>query len=108
MEKPGINRQGILGRLSRMAMTVLLLAAGCSDPAKNLDAKPEGARLTPRDVIRIAKREAEQQGIDLRKYEEPDTHYQSARAKTWSVYFGGKTTAGGKHFDVYVDDQTGE
>ena len=68
-----------------------------------------GARLRTADVIRIAKQVAEQKGIDLHRYKEPEAHLEFTRKdKTWFVFFNGQEAAPGDHFSVLVDDQTGE
>jgi len=95
-------------------LAVSLLLAGCSHPAPTAqtavpDTKPEGARLSTAEVIRIAKQTAERQGVDLRRYKEPEAHYEFTRKdKSWFVSFDGRVAMPGNHFSVSVDDQTGE
>ena len=91
-----------------------LLFAGCSRSAhvthtSALDTKPEGARLSTAEVIRIAKQAATRQGADLRRYKEPEALYEFTRKdKSWWVSFDGRVAMFGNHFSVSVDDQTGE
>ena len=89
-----------------LALAASLLWLGCSDSNHKLDTKPEGARFTPREVMEIAKRTAEREGMNLDNYKEPEASYQSVRAKTWQVYFEGKAAASGKHFYIYMDDES--
>jgi hypothetical protein len=90
------------------------MLAGCSRPAPKPQAvapetKPEGARLSTAEVIRIAKQEAERQGADLGRYKEPEAHYELTRKdKTWFVSFDGRVAMPGNHISVRVDDRTGE
>jgi len=73
------------------------------------ETKPEEAWLSTTEVIRIAKQAAERQGADLRRYKEPEAHYELARKdKSWWVFFDGRVAMPGNHFSVSVDDQTGE
>jgi hypothetical protein len=68
-----------------------------------------GARLRTAEVIRIAKQVAEQKGIDLHRYKEPEAHFEFTREdKSWFVFFNGREAVPGNHFSVSVDDQTGE
>jgi len=98
----------IFNRHVFLALATSLLLLGCSDSSKNLDAKPAGARLSPRKVVHIAKIAAEREGMNLSNYKEPDPRYESVRAKTWEVFFDGQNAAAGKHFYIYVEDQTEE
>ena len=84
-----------------------LLFAGCGDSGRSLDSKPDNARLSPREAIQIARVAAERQGMDLRKFKEPEADYRSG-AKRWGVFFDGKVSRPGNHFYIFVDDQTGE
>ncbi len=59
-----------------------LLTASCtsrSTPQAMQDIRPEGARLSRTEVIRIAKEAAVQKGINFRDYYEPETHYEFVR-----------------------------
>jgi len=91
-----------------LVLATLLLLPGCSDSDKKLDTKPAGARLSPREVIHIAGIAAEREGRMLRDYKTPEASYESVRPKTWQVFFDGQNTAAGKHFYIYVEDQTKE
>jgi|WetSurMetagenome_2_1015567.scaffolds.fasta_scaffold169566_3 hypothetical protein len=104
----------IFARQCFTVLVVSLLFAGCSHPPHTTqavvpDTKPEGARLSTAEAIRIAKQAAERQGIDLRRYKEPEAHYEFTRKdKSWFVFFDGRVAMPGNHFSVSVDDQTGE
>jgi hypothetical protein len=91
-----------------LIIAALLLFMGCSDSAKTLDVKPAGARLSPREVIEMAKRAGEHNGMKLDDYKKPEFSYRATKEKTWSVFFDGRVPMHGNHFMVVVDDQTGE
>jgi len=91
-----------------------LLACGCSttvepigSPAHSSDeAEP---RLDETEVIRIAKTKAIDEGIDLRRYERPEAHFEFTRKdNSWFVSFMGRESMRGNHITVTVDDGTGE
>jgi hypothetical protein len=96
------------------ALTVQLLATGCSQPPRTTqavapDTKPDGARLSKSEVIRIATQTAERQGVRLQDYKDPEAHYEFTRKdKSWFVFFDGRVAIPGNHFSVSVDDQSGE
>jgi len=89
-------------------ITASLLFCGCSDSESAPDTKPEGARLTAREVVEIAKRVGATNGITLSDYKKPEVSYRAAMEKTWSVFFDGRVPMPGHHFSVFVDDLTGE
>jgi len=89
------------------AVAASLLLMGCPN-SNNLDRRPEGARLSPREVIQIANGAAERQGMNLRNFKEPEARYQSVRARTWQVFYDGRVVSPGNHFYIYVDDETQE
>ena len=95
-------------------LTVLLLAAGCSPQPRTTQtvapaARPDGARLSQSEVIRIATQAAERDGFRIADYKQPEAHYEFTRKdKSWVVFFDGRVAMPGHHFGVYVDDQTGE
>jgi len=90
-----------------------LALAGCkhspdATQTSALDVKPEGARLSAADAIRIAKQTAEHQGVALRNYKEPEAHYEFTRKDhSWWIFFDGRVAMPGNHFAVSVDDRTG-
>jgi hypothetical protein len=104
----------IFNRHCCAALAALLALVGCSNPPPTSqtivpDTKPEGARLSTAEAIRVAKQAAELQGVDLRQYKEPEAHYELTRKdKSWFVFFDGRVAMPGNHFSVSVDDQTGE
>ena len=104
----------ILGRLCLAVLVGDLVFVGCTQPPRPAsvsvsDSKPEGARLSTVEAIRIAKQAAERQGADLSRYKEPVAHYELTRKdKSWSVFFDGRVAMPGNHFSVSVDDQTGK
>lgn len=104
----------ILPRFCAAVLASCLFFAGCarSVHAPETSAsptKPEGARLSTAEVIRIAKQTAVREGVDLRHYKEPEAHYElSFKDKSWFVFFDGKVAMPGNHFSVSVDDQTAE
>jgi hypothetical protein len=88
--------------------------AGCTHSSRAVqattpDTKPEGARLSTAEAIRIARQAAERQGVDLGRYREPEAHYDFTRKdRSWFVFFDGRVARPGNHFAVSVDDRTGE
>src|SRR4051812_32122234 len=104
----------IFTRLCFALLAGTLVFAGCTHSPRPVqtsvsDTKPEGARLSMAEVIRIAKQAADRQGADLSKYKEPETHYEFTRKdKSWWVFFDGRVPMPGNHFSVSVDDQTGK
>ncbi len=98
----------IFNRHLLLAVATSLFLMGCSDSARDLDRRPEGARLSPREAMQTARGAAERQGMNLRNYKEPEARYQSVRAKTWQVFFDGRVVSPGNHFYIYVDDETQE
>jgi hypothetical protein len=95
------------------ALTVLLLATGCSQPrttqAVAPDTRRDGARLSQSEVIRIATQVAEREGFRIADYKQPEAHYEFTRKdKSWIVFFDGRVAMPGHHFGVSIDDQTGE
>ena len=103
-----------LARFALAALLVALALSGCAltphkAQAPAPAAKPEGARLSTAEVIRIARQTAELHGIDLGKYKEPEAHYDhTSRDGSWFVFFDGRVPMPGNHFGVMVDDRTGE
>jgi hypothetical protein len=92
-------------------VAALAILTGCTRPAHTdlpaSDVRPDGAHLTPSQVISIAKHTAETKGIHLTNYKEPEAHYEfTKKDKTWSVFFDGKVPMPGNHFLVWIDDQT--
>ena len=112
-----VSRHHAMSTFTRLCFALLmgtLVFAGCTHSPRPVqtsvpDAKPEGARLSMAEVIRIAKQAAERQGADLRNYKEPEAHYEFTRKdKSWWVFFAGRVARPGNHFSVSVNDQTGE
>ncbi len=103
-----VGRMRAFFRHCWMWMATFLLLAGCSDSIDKLDVKPAGARMTPREVLHLAHIVSEQQGINLRHFNEPECSYESVRPRTWQVFFGSKSTRDWKPFFVYIEDQTRE
>ena len=95
-----------MGLALTLALSLLLTA--CSDPGNPLQTRPSGARLLPKEAISIAKTAAQNQGMDLAGYKDPEFTYGSVRPKTWRIFFGSKDSTSDKHFYIYVDDQTEE
>jgi hypothetical protein len=71
---------------------------------------PAGTRLTPNDAVVLANREASRKGYNLADFEIPVVEYESVeKEKTWTVsYEGRQPRPPGKHFLVWVRDDTGE
>jgi hypothetical protein len=71
---------------------------------------PAGTRLTPKDAVVLANREAMRKGYNLADFEIPVVEYESVeKEKTWTVsYEGRQPRRPGKHFLVWVRDDTGE
>jgi hypothetical protein len=89
-------------------LAALIFLLGCSDEPPSVEIKPKGARLTAKEVIRIAKKEADRRGIDLRDFKEPQARYRLPAGNSWGVFFDGRDAAGGKNFLIFVDDRTEE
>ncbi len=100
-------------RLFFALLASALVFTACTHPPQTAqpnapNTKPEGARLSTEEAVRIAKRTAEQQGVRLRDYKEPEVHYEFTRKdKSWWVFFDGRVPMPGNHFAVSIDDQTG-
>lgn len=64
------------------------------------------ARRSEADIVSLAYRAAERQGIDLNEFHQP----KSRRGKDgkWIVFFVGKVAMPGNHFSVEVMEGTGE
>jgi hypothetical protein len=94
--------------------TVLLLAAGCGQQSRTTQtgaqaARPDGARLSQAEVIRIATQAAERDGFRIADYKQPEAHYEFTRKdRSWTVFFDGRVAMPGNHFGVHVNDLTGE
>jgi hypothetical protein len=70
-------------------------------------AGPQTPQLTRPEVLAIARRAAEREGLKLREYHRPTVEYKAVRAdRTWTVSFDGKIPIPGNHFLVWVDDRT--
>ena len=70
-----------------------------------------GARHSPKEVLQIATRAAEREGIDVGRYKKPEIDFWNVQHKSWSVFWNGPgmlTEVVGDHLTVHVDDQTGE
>ena len=92
-------------------LAIVMLVASCSRQQDDaLTNKPDGARLTIGEVLRIAKQEAKRNDVDLKRYEEPVARYEVSREDgMWSVSFDQVGFSGpGSVFLVMVDDKTGE
>ena len=103
----------VLARYLFAVLVATVFFTGCVQPPRTAqatapEAKAGGARLSAADAIRIAKQEAEHQGVDLGRYKEPEAHYEFTRKdRSWFVFFDGRVPMPGNHFSVYVDDRTG-
>lgn len=104
----------VVGSMSRMrsyqafAAAALLFLSGCSEGVS--DERPQGARLSPKEVLRIATRAAEREGIDVGRYKKPEIDYWNVQRESWSVFWNGPgilTQVFGDHLTVHVDDETG-
>src|SRR5437773_10132051 len=96
-----------------VALAISFLVAGCSHPTPPTgavpDTKPDGARLSQAQAVRIAAEAATKHGYRLTDYKDPQAHYQFTRKDmTWSVFYDGRVPMPGHHFLVWVDDRTGE
>jgi hypothetical protein len=96
--------------LSRLViLTAALAAITClaADPLKS-SAEP---KLSIDQVLSIARKAAEAEGASLSKYKEPKVRFNLERRK-WKVFFDSKPVNGlytiGDHFDIEIDDSTGE
>ena len=98
----------ILHRFFLLVVASSVLFLGCSDSGRDLDTRPEGARLTPRQAMQIATGAAEREGKNMSDFKEPEARYGSVRKKTWQVFFEGRVSSPGNQFYIYVDDETGE
>ena len=104
----------IFARFSFAVLVSALVFAGCAQPPRPTqtsasDVTPERARLSTAEAIRIAKQAAEGEGADLRRYKEPEAHYEfTQKDRSWFVFFDGRVAMPGNHFSVSVDDQTGK
>jgi len=103
----------IFRRHLSLALTILLFAVGCSHStptaATVTDTKPDGARLSQAQAVRIAAEAATKQGYHLTDYKDPQAHYEFTRKdRTWSIFYDGKVPMPGHHFLVWVDDRNGE
>jgi len=106
-----------MSSLRRLSFAVLAgafwLFTGCTQPRRpahaDADTKPEGARMSTTEAVRIAKRAAERQGVHLSDFKEPKAHFELARKdQSWFVFFDGRVPMPGNHFAVSIDDQTGD
>jgi hypothetical protein len=71
--------------------------------------KPEGARLSNTDAIRIALETAEREGYDLKNYKVGESHCAFyPEKKEWFISINGRVAMPGNHFSVIVNDRTGE
>ena len=91
------------------SLVVLALSASCLGCARNPPPEKLHAGETRRseaDIVSLANRAAERQGIDLSEYHQP----KSRRGKDgkWIVFFWGKVAMPGNHFSVEVMEETGE
>ena len=90
------------------------LVGGCSrttEPIENAAHRSGGAEpgLDSSEAIRIAKANALNEGIDLRRYERPEAHYEFVRKDdSWFVLFVGQDAMPGNHFAVTIDDRSGQ
>ncbi len=103
----------IIGPMSMMrsyqafAAAALLFLPGCSDGVR--DKRPQGARLSPKEVLQIATHAAEREGIEVGRYKKPEIDYRNGQHKNWSVFWNGPgmlTQVVGDHLTVHVDDET--
>ena len=94
--------------LSLWLLAFCFVLSGCSKSEMAPGPKPEGARLSPSEVIEIAKIVGATNGMKLGDYKAPRVDFQATKQKTWSVFFDGRVPMPGNHFAVFVDDQTGE
>jgi hypothetical protein len=79
-----------------LALVTVALVTGC-------------ARLRRGEVIGIAIRAAEREGIRLSEYKKPTARYRiSPDGRTWVVSFVGEAPIPDNHFFVQIDDRTGE
>lgn len=70
---------------------------------------PAGTRLTPKDAVVLANREATRKGYNLADFEIPVVEYEGEKDKTWTVSYEGRQPLRlGMHFLVWVRDDTGE
>ena len=78
-----------------------MLLTGCAHT------RPDGARLSTSEAVRIAKEAAKREGISLNDYKRPVAKY--LEHNTWWVFFErhGLFRGVGGFFAVVVDDQTG-
>ena len=88
----------------------VFLFVGCSSAPQRFQpkvpvSKPQGARLTSVEVIRIAKQAAKSKGVDFRQFEEPKYEFTSSD-RSWSVFFRERAGNPGGSFLVIVDDET--
>jgi hypothetical protein len=106
-----------MSRLAYIGLALIVslpVITGCatsthsSVPVSNI--RPDGARLTEAQAIRIAKQEAESEGIHLTDYKEPDASFEihygfRSQFTDWRVGFESKIPFPGGHFTIFVDDQ---
>ncbi len=71
---------GHLSFFSLLATSLLLL--GCSKSETRLDAKPQGALMKASEVIKIAERVGESNGMKLVDYKIPKVTYRAAKPST--------------------------
>ena len=98
----------------------LLLMLGCTadrpseghcplaGPPAPQEFRPDGARLTNIEAIRLAKQEAVKQGVDLCHFHEPLMDYFPNGTNWFLVFWGKEHRYPGDYFSVYMNDQTGE
>ena len=100
----------MLWRHTFILVAASLMVVGCSH-AKRVEPadRPEGARLSTAEAIRIAEQAAERDGRQLSDYKPPVAHYEYTRKdRSWWVFFDGRVAMFGNHFSVSIDDQTGK
>ncbi len=88
---------------------VAALSASCLGCARNRPPEKHHTGETRRsevDIVSLAKRAAERQGIDLSEYHQPKAH--RGKDGKWIVFFWGKVAMPGNHFSVEVMEGTGE
>jgi hypothetical protein len=99
-----------LFRLSGAVILAGLLSVGCVHSPRTpsaIDISEAGPRLPEVEVIRLANQAAEERGVELNGFFEPDLHY-SPNRKKWIVFFEGRNLVLSNYFFVWVDDRTGK
>lgn len=93
---------GNSARMSKCLNSLLVAVVAWTALAGCAHTRPQGARLAPSAVARMAEWEAQRNGFSLSKYQRQEPSFGSN--KVWSVFFQGQEPVPG-NLIVFIDDQ---